>query len=131
MASEREAEENINNLQIQYISSEDLVEISIPKEPEAIIITGGEGYQNLTNKKDVKNRLSILGLSWRKFVNELNKMPEIYDYVEISEQKFNEIIGTLLLEKQDQNDLAYANRLNGELNGPDDSYEEEEKRSEI
>lgn len=127
MASDKE--EETSKINVQYLSSDDIVEISIPKEPEALLITSNEEYQNLTNKKDIENRLSMLGLEWNSFIHELNKLPDIGDLTEISENKFNEIIGTLLLEKQEKNDLDYANQLNNEMNP--DNNEEDEKRSEI
>lgn len=127
MADTPVVNENEEHVHMKFVErDEDLVDIQVATNPSALVVENNDGYQNITNRQDVKERLTALGLSWDQFVLELNKLPSIEDFTDITENKINEIIGTLMVQQQEKDDLAIANALNTELNP-----EEDEKRDHV
>jgi len=130
MAADKDpnAEINTENISSNYIESEDIVNVSVGKAPRALITPVDNGYTNITNRSDVESRLELLGLSWEKFVKELNKLPQADELTEISADQINTIFGTLMVNEQESSDLRYAAALDNEINRED---EDDQKQSEI
>merc|ERR1719376_248424 len=129
MAGSAELEEEDPPVRIDYVQGEDLVKVTMCTNPEGLVMEVDDEYQNITNRQEVMDRLSAVGLSWADFLRHLETLPEFSSSSEetfytISENKINEIMGSLMVQKQQSEDFELATQVDNDLN------HDEEKRDE-